>query len=352
MDTVQPTIEPAASTRRGWAVFAILMAVLGVLFVRANYVKEMRVEGYPLVVADPSKLDFGERWEGETFTWSVPIKNTRAGPVCVREVQTSCGCVVVENRQICIEPGRMENLLFRVNASESKGSKSSRGFFSVEVTAYAVDRSEILLRTSLRGVSKQIARVQPHVAVLKGNGIRSERTDVEDIRIEPLIELSDLKILSTIGVEAIIERHADCYLLKSNAVPKSTGTWNGEINLVAVSNAGETVGTIRIPLEGTVRERIVADPETVDFGVIRRGELRRSEVNLRSANGTVLTILKCGAEGPQDMRCHKTDAASIDVEVQPTVKGPGRGNIVVEATDSTNTQCRLRIAVRWHVIGE
>gem|GEM_PF-3615552 len=38
MDTVQPTIEPAASSRRGWAIFGILLVGLSLAFLRVHRV--------------------------------------------------------------------------------------------------------------------------------------------------------------------------------------------------------------------------------------------------------------------------------------------------------------------------
>jgi len=114
MDTVQPTIQPAASFRRGWAIFVFLLAGLSIAFLRVHKVADAREAGLPLVVADTAKLDFGEGSPGEVFEWPVPITNRTDSEVVVFRVETSCGCTVIEPSSFAILQGQTVELRIQI----------------------------------------------------------------------------------------------------------------------------------------------------------------------------------------------------------------------------------------------
>jgi len=103
MGTLHPIIEPAASSRRGWAIFAILLAGLSIAFLRVHKVADGREAGLPLRVVDQASLNFGQRKSGEKFEWPVRIKNHGEKPITVARFSTSCGCLSISPSSIVVE---------------------------------------------------------------------------------------------------------------------------------------------------------------------------------------------------------------------------------------------------------
>jgi len=102
MGTLHPIIEPAASSRRGWAIFAILLAGLSIAFLRVHKVADGREAGLPLRVVDQASLNFGQRKSGEKFEWPVRIKNHGEKPITVARFSTSCGCLSISPSSIVV----------------------------------------------------------------------------------------------------------------------------------------------------------------------------------------------------------------------------------------------------------
>jgi hypothetical protein len=104
MNAQPPDFETKALPKAGWAVFAVLMALLAWAFFSVHNVKDTKLQGYPLVVADPSKLNFGERKAGERFEWKLTIRNRTDKPLALARFQTSCDCTSVSPPSISVAP--------------------------------------------------------------------------------------------------------------------------------------------------------------------------------------------------------------------------------------------------------
>jgi hypothetical protein len=130
--------EAVPSTQGGWGLFAVLVALLGVLFLRVHGTAEVRVVGLPLVMADPAKLDFGERADGETFAWAMAIRNRSAEPVHVRAFRASCDCVQVEPGQLTIAPRQSAEISLQIRA-RSRSPATSPGYQVVQIEGYGDD---------------------------------------------------------------------------------------------------------------------------------------------------------------------------------------------------------------------
>ncbi len=102
METVHPIIEPAASLRRGWAIFAILLVGLSIAFLRVHKVADAREAGLPLRVVDQASLNFGQRKAGEKFDWPIRIRNDGERPITIARFATSCGCLSISPSSIVV----------------------------------------------------------------------------------------------------------------------------------------------------------------------------------------------------------------------------------------------------------
>jgi hypothetical protein len=50
----------------------------------------------PLLAVAADRLDFGEVWETDAFTWVLPIENRQGHDVEIQDFATSCTCLAVE----------------------------------------------------------------------------------------------------------------------------------------------------------------------------------------------------------------------------------------------------------------
>jgi hypothetical protein len=81
----------------------VLVGVAGLLV--GWLVPQVRLAGTPRLTVDPADLDFGDKWEGERFSWKLSIRNEGSTPVQVEDFITPCSCVELKPRFFQLAPG-------------------------------------------------------------------------------------------------------------------------------------------------------------------------------------------------------------------------------------------------------
>ena len=144
MSDALPITEVKAAPRVGWAVFVVLLALLGTGFASVHRVKEARAQGYPLVVTDPTKLDFGDRKAGEKFVWTVTVHNRTEQTVSVDKLRASCDCLSASTNTLSLPPKSVADIMMTIALSKGPARKV--------IAVEAFDESgAVVLSTSIYG---------------------------------------------------------------------------------------------------------------------------------------------------------------------------------------------------------
>ena len=267
--------------RAGWAVFVVLLGVIGYGFASVNHVKQTKLNGYPLVVADPSKLDFGERWEGEKFQWTVPIRNRTGAPIRLAKLTTSCGCTTPPAVEMLISPGETVDIPLRIEIPFLRSSVGTNRLRRVSLQDEDIGGRPRLLRTYLTGTITPFIHVHPGRISFDGPLVRGELATSERLRLSPATAIQELRVEPLPGVKPLLARlSGGDYLLAIRLRPNRPGNLDFDLNLTGIGPTGEAVGRSRLKVTTAVYDRVYAEPSEHHFGVVNSGETRTATISI------------------------------------------------------------------------
>ena len=297
--------EPIAVPRGGWALFAILLAGLGVLFVRANHVHVVKFEGYPLVVADPKQLDFGERTEGDEFKWTFTILNRSHSAIRINRFWTSCDCTTVEPDQITIGPGKRAELTATIKPRAQSNEAVSQQI--VVLKGLNGDTSQPVFVAQMRGRVKQLFDLDPSSPTFVDPVVRGIESPTLHIKATPTVEKGSVRVEADSEISARVSRSDTGYDIFLRLKPKQSGPWSGSFHLVVENRAGVVVGKQVVAIAADVIDRVHAEPSTFNFGVMAVGSVVERSISFKSAARESFTI----------------DSSTADAGVQIVPRGDG-----------------------------
>jgi hypothetical protein len=267
MNAQPPDFETKALPKAGWAVFAVLMALIAWAFFSVHKVKDTKLQGYPLVVADPSKLDFGERWEGETFTWTVPIRNPTDRQFEIARFWSSCGCLAVTPAELSLPPRGSSTLSLTIQPElkQAPGAQARRQ--AVEVKGLSSSGVSVF-GAHVEGTIRSLGTFEPRAALLPGDCVRGRSTVTNTVTFTPSVAVSGLTVDPSSTISAMVSPNAKGFAIAFRVLVASSGPYEASVRIAAKDNLDRTVGWTSIEITGSVSEPTVASPGTHHFGTI------------------------------------------------------------------------------------
>ncbi len=291
METASEHRSDTVTTHRwGWPLFVAILVGIGYLFSQVHGVKESQFQQAPLVVADPSKLDFGERWEGEEFTWTVPIRNTTDRPIEVTEFSTSCTCTTVEPKQLRWEAGQTANVTLTIRPVIDARKQTDLTTQIVSLLGYGADRKTILLSAFVWGRPRQLVEFDPPEVSFSQPLVRGVESATVRVSIRPEVTGQTVRVVPDPDIRALLEANGGDYELRVSVKPKLAGNWSGSVRVELLGADAKLVAAKDLVITANVVQPVVAVPSRFDFGVVPVGEMAEVNVVLKPTSATTFSV--------------------------------------------------------------
>lgn len=351
MERTVPTTETPAVPQHRWALFVAALSVAGLGFVQIHRVTEPKPEGYPLVVADPSKLDFGERWEGETFTWTVPVRNTTDRAVWVEEFQVSCGCMSVEPRQVLLTAGETRDVTLRITPTIPRETNRATTSTTqvISLFAYGADKKLELLRAHLRGRPATLLTLAPSQFLFERPPVRGETARAVPLTLLPHGDCREIRIDCDPDVRATVRRKDPDYEIAVVIEPKQSGAWSKAVRVSLIDGRGQTIGTRSIAVAPTVVEPVVVKPNHHHFGTVPAGSSADLTIVLSSYTGRPYVVRRVEPSGADITVVRKESPAEYQINWTPSGEGEREASVKFHIQESTGDRFVARIGLAAYI---
>jgi hypothetical protein len=323
--------------------FLLILFGLATAFFSLKIQAQPRIPQLPVVVRDDSKLDYGDRWEGEALTIKLPIQNRSGQPVHITEFKTSCSCLSVEPKEVRLGAGEDAAIQLALNPWLGPGSGYTDNDQSITVGGYDKDGFQVLT-TVIRGRRKRILDVNSAVISFPEQLWHQKVQTSHTIRIRPKVRVSGLRAAPHDEIKSVVKVVPDGYELVAQVAPKDPGRFTHKVRLEALAEDGVVIGIRELLIDEVVQELVVAMPSSKNFGARSIGEVASVEVRLVSAQGQPVSVARVL---PSEVtKARQTDDSTtyvIEMKIGPKhnsgqvdflVEGAGRARLVVKVTVS------------------
>lgn len=257
-------------------------------FVNENSVAEPKAK----LFVPPAALQFGEVFETNAFSWSLPVENRSSQVLNIIGFSNSCSCVSVEPNSLVLEPGGSATIKLTLDLTAGpSGAEPVREFQAV-----VLPRFDGMLRSQdgwrITGTIRKAFSMQPPGEFVAQDIIRGTKYLLQEIRGTVHIPLYSIKASCNI---------ANVYLrpglyTKDFVVQFQFHEWlpvgyhRTELILEPLAKNGEVVTRSTVPVEVHVREPVVAVPSNLSFGAHTLGSLVQDLVQLKSLTGSMFHV--------------------------------------------------------------
>ena len=124
-------------------------------------------ESTGVLVIAPAALEFGDRQEGQPFSWDLPITNNSKKTIEVSKVDTSCNCAGVEPKTLTFGPGETRNLRLTLDLHAKQNESVDKTSHEIFVIAHVAGQDGRPHTWKLRGTSRRILNVAPSPVTLE-----------------------------------------------------------------------------------------------------------------------------------------------------------------------------------------
>lgn len=250
----------------------------------------------PVLVVDPSDLDFGEVNASNSFRWKLPIRNDSNRAASIREITTSCNCTSIRPTSALIGPGQAATIELVLDLTRDKGTQTSEEPrpFAVELTAEIAGEVPTRRVWRIQGRVRDPIRLSPSL-INFGRIPRLSDAPNKHVRVlsdQPIGELSIHHHGSLVvgmperidaysyGLDLQVGDTSRCGLLDLDLVAKAT------------VNDGETPSSATLRVVGQIVEDVAAIPSVVLLRPDNSSKVVESAVTLRSHAGREFTIIR------------------------------------------------------------
>jgi len=268
-----------------FSILVFLAVILYVVFFAVQPAKKTQFDS--LRIAD-KYLDFGEVWEQEALKLTLPVTNTSARQIRIAGFRTSCSCTSIEPQELTIEAQSTHSLALTLNLTRSEPlTELAVKDFAVHIRPIILDEPAALtFYWQIHGRIKYGIITHPSSLdfgeIVEGRPLSIPRLlvkyDKHINRIEKLYESPGCPVQITKQINGDNECSFELSLSKN--LPK--GFFSSRVDLGAFSESGSQLSTLRLPISGTIVERVHLIPDTISCGAVRIGEESQATVVLQS----------------------------------------------------------------------
>ena len=330
--------------RGGWRpVLAFLMCIAVALSLAGTRRASIGELG---LTVDPECLDFGEGWEGEILTHSLPLKNGSNDTIEIVDVRTSCACVVAEPRVFSIGPGATEHLRLEIDLTSRSRERAKQPYWDIRQDIVVVTRNAPpkACHWRLHGRVRRSWIVSPNCVRLGNQLARGSQIPKASFRIqcyEPCGELSAScssgKIEAAISVLNDEERVFLVTVTVSEHASSVAGVIDEVVTVTGAKADAACSSPLRVRVLGTVVEDVKLSPEFVHFGPKALGDTAVAEVTISSRSGKSVSVES--VEIPDDTvavhRAPVSPAGTVTFRLVQRVVRPGEQSSIVRFAAKT-----------------
>ena len=326
-------IKTAAFHTWRWAVCGFIIIIcIGFLFGRDREVKELPLENTSLVIPDLSKLDFGERRQGETFDWGLTVRNIGRHEINVISFETSCDCAKITPQTFRLQPGDSKDLKLMLSPDFSLSDDGRYLSRPISIAARIEGRTKVQPVGVLRGYAAQFAKVIPPIVTWREPVIKGIRTLPERVRVVPRIRVADVLIETESGVTAHATREGDGFELAITLESLQSGKKNSKVNLKFRDEHKEVVGSSTVGVAAFVSEPIIAMPAIVHGGLLYAGDPFETDIEMRCLlPGRKFQVLSWSLTDDVTVYVVDFDSNRYRLRWNPLGRGEQRRSIRIEA---------------------
>jgi hypothetical protein len=285
----------------------------------------------PRIAFKETVYDFGKVEQGEQVNHLFHFTNQGGKNLRIESVKTSCGCTAAVISSGVIPPGKEGTISATFDTTRFFGEKAK------SITVHSNDPQAPVTTLTLQGeIAVEIAVEPPQLylgRLRRGTGTTQTVELLYDA--DKPFEITKVDLNSPVVTVQAQDLTKDGKKGKKLSVTLKKNAPLGRVNTeITVTTTSQERPTIAIPVFGHIEGDLILQPPQVSFGVVRQGEGKTHEVNIKNRFSKPIKIL-----GVQ------SSSASIVPEVV-TVKAGEEYNVILRVNaESAPGQIRGEVQV-------
>lgn len=298
----------------------------------------------------PEQLDLGEVPARSDFRWKLSFFNSSDREIQVEQLLASCRCTAVEPRSFAVPPGRFTEVVVTLNllGQVTLTSPDPEPFHAdiVALVSSTIGQPEPwrMSATVVKPLVLSVAEVHfgpvapdraeeasKKVHIWSGERLRT-------VKVETGSDVLACTVLAPSNPErkgGMVNQFELCVRVRADA---SSGPFQCPVRLQGVGENGSIVGTITLPVTGTVVHDVRAFPDTMRVGMRKPGERVVSELTLQSDQQRQFEVVEISVTGV---------AGAELQECQPETKSARRFTFRYDCRRPGMDKGELRFRVRF-----
>jgi hypothetical protein len=272
------------------------------------------------------RLNFGEVWESEQLSWTLPVENRESHPVEIESFSATCNCASIQPQKLFLAPGERRELQLQLDLVTKPPPNGEVG---VRIRPKLKEETSGGKRLGpdwiLSGRVKRVLSVD-EVVYLGRHSELAQPLPPKVVRVAAIAPLSSLSAKSEIPeIEVSVlppslgTGNYSVTLTQRSRIP--VGSVSGCLLLNPVGTSGEALPIRRVVVRLAIVSDLEAEPPAVQVGGRRNGEVFDDVVVLRSLTGRKLGSVRAEAEG-EGLTVEATEVPG-EFRVRQSVRGTG-----------------------------
>ena len=303
-----------------------------------------------------AQRDIGQPLETAEFPWTLRVTNNSGKEIEIVKFSTSCNCVRVLPAKVTIPPHDFVDLHLRLNLLGRDLTKSeSVRHFSAEIQPEIAGHPSQEPWT-IRGEVQRIWWFDQAPIDFRTSEGLGGHVAARDVGVTTFIPLSRVESTADVCDVAVTRAPMNDRRFCLRVTPKRslpTGPFQGILRTVAIGVDGTKLAEVKLPIEGSVRGPVTANPSNLVFGSRSVGQALVETLLFRFGEGEPVVIenLASDLEGFawEPIGSAQPGCAAFKVSFRVAAAGPRAGS--VRATIVSKGESRSVIAVPVYYLG-
>lgn len=248
----------------------------------------------PEVSVDEMKLDFGEAWVTDRFSWTIPVQNSGKADVEIANISAGCGCTQIEAKSLLIPAGQSRDLVARIDLRKAiRAGDGEASPFDVNITAH-LSSSGTPIQWKLHGIVKRRATIEPAALHFGTRSRLAPQFESKTISMTFHQAVSNLRVEAVdpvVSVEVVdFDESSRRATLRVTPQAKSEGAFHTQVVVSGETGGNAMKAIVELPVSGAIGNDVVASPAAILYGIVEPGTRCEATISLRSQTGRSYSI--------------------------------------------------------------